>query len=661
MDSPCEILDKEFVTDVKTEGKDEKSTTMDYNEHKMSAEDKVREQNRIRQLAFKARATMPKDYKSFCLVASHLVRNAHRYYSIKKENLDNLVKEDFQSKKDDNEIRSKKDDNEMENNQKGDDANTIHKKLREIRVLKSHNRTKEQQEKVDKLLSNNTYRAMEKKCKVLLKTLHGWCSIPKEAEHKSCARSRLCRTEFENFLMQDTVTYSHPCKKYAGKRFLMKTWDDIYKQYLQQPQYHTQGVISKTSMRTYKPKYVLLSGQTPVNQCLCNYCENCQLLIRALIAAGMKNIPSNKYQAVEQSLCTTRYRQFGTGYTFCVHTCTTGHCNDCRNKLKYRLEDSNADKLKNNPKITWHRWQVVEGKSVPQKCEVKRTLKAACSELVDIVEDLSSHLFRANWHRNLFEYIKNNMQTGYVIQIMDFAMNFNNWYQDEVQSAYWDGTQTSIHATMNFFLCPNNCGEVVTLALVHITDNMKHDSFLTRAAQNLTFQYLVNSGVPLDLIIQFCDNCASQYKSRCPFAELSQSSLDIICVFFGEKHGKSHADALFGRLKAWMSYKIKARHFIVKNGRDFYRFCREFYQTQPKNDGSCQHYRIMFEFIRPSDVKRHHDCDLETAVEGTHDLYSVCNTIEPLKLKVRSVPCLCPPCLKDDGQTCLNKHFTDPW
>ena len=40
----------------------------------------MKEQNQIRQLAFKARGKMPKDYKLFCLVMAHLVKNAHRYY-----------------------------------------------------------------------------------------------------------------------------------------------------------------------------------------------------------------------------------------------------------------------------------------------------------------------------------------------------------------------------------------------------------------------------------------------------------------------------------------------------------------------------------------------------------------------------------------------------
>ena len=103
---------------------------------------------------------------------------------------------------------------------------------------------------------------------------------------------------------------------------------------------------------------------------------------------------------------------------------------------------------------------------------------------------------------------------GCVLQVLDFAMNFSNRYQDEVQSAYWNGTQTTIHATVNFYRClQEGCNEVVNLSLVHISADLKHDSFLARAAMNLTFAYLVEIGVPLQLVLQFCDNCAAQYKS----------------------------------------------------------------------------------------------------------------------------------------------------
>ena len=110
-----------------------------------------------------------------------------------------------------------------------------------------------------------------------------------------------------------------------------------------------------------------------------------------------------------------------------------------------------------------------------------------------------------------------------------------------------------------------------------------------------------------------------------------------------------------------MSYKIKCHQFIVKDAFDFYKHCREHYQTPVMPENSCQHYRIQFQFIRPSVVNRHHDCDLDQPIPNTHDYYSICNTPEPLKLKVRKVPYLCPPCIKNDITECFNSSYTDDW
>ena len=105
-----------------------------------------------------------------------------------------------------------------------------------------------------------------------------------------------------------------------------------------------------------------------------------------------------------------------------------------------------------------------------------------------MLQSLKGHLFRANWNRNMFDYIWKHVQNGQVVQIFDFAMNFRNLYQDEVQSAYWDSTQTSIHAVINSFLCPNQgCTDTVTLILAQITDDLHHGSFVARAGHDAAF------------------------------------------------------------------------------------------------------------------------------------------------------------------------------
>ena len=148
-----------------------------------------------------------------------------------------------------------------------DICKVINQKLRFIRNLKRQNRIREQQEEVTELKNlYGTYRNISTMSGTPLKTVHSWCCKPTNREHKGTAHASLKREEFTNFLMQDTVSYSHPSKKYAGKKFLMHTWNDIYKLYKQQPEFHKNGLILRTAMRIYKPKHILLSGSTPPNQ-----------------------------------------------------------------------------------------------------------------------------------------------------------------------------------------------------------------------------------------------------------------------------------------------------------------------------------------------------------------------------------------------------------
>ena len=272
---------------------------MDENESEnKDQEKKLKEQNRIRQLAFKAREKMPKDFNTFMKVATHLLKNAHRYHAsddVKVLKMDESFKGEI-----DNGVECKNDvsrDTEIM-------CKEVNKKLREIKALKSQNRIREQQGMVSKLKEEyGSYRDISRVAGVALKMVHGWCSEPKERIYQSTACADLRKEELTNFLMQDTVTFSHPSKKYSDKKFLLNTWEEIYKKYRNQPEFHENGLISKTTMRVYKPKYVLLSGATPVNQCLCDICENCELIRKAIVAAGVKQLPSNKYQSLDSSFC----------------------------------------------------------------------------------------------------------------------------------------------------------------------------------------------------------------------------------------------------------------------------------------------------------------------------------------------------------------------
>ena len=80
---------------------------------------------------------MPKDYKSFCMVAAHLVRNAHRYYETNAEE----VKEELNNIEHSLESYSEPEDR----------CRVVNQKLNLVRSLKRQNRIREQQKIVVQL------------------------------------------------------------------------------------------------------------------------------------------------------------------------------------------------------------------------------------------------------------------------------------------------------------------------------------------------------------------------------------------------------------------------------------------------------------------------------------------------------------------------------
>ena len=101
------------------------------------------------------------------------------------------------------------------------DCMEVNKALRQIRTLKRQNHIREQESSVKKLKEKiGSYRDIAKLSGIALKTVHDWCSAPKNREHKLISRSNLRKEEFVNFMMQDTITFSSSCKRYSGKRFM---------------------------------------------------------------------------------------------------------------------------------------------------------------------------------------------------------------------------------------------------------------------------------------------------------------------------------------------------------------------------------------------------------------------------------------------------------
>ena len=158
-------------------------------------------------------------------------------------------------------------------------------------------------------------------------------------------------------------------------------------------------------------------------------------------------------------------------------------------------------------------------------------------------------------------HIRDNLKPGQLLQVLDFGQNYLNIYQDEPQGAHWDHTQTVIHPIVNYYIGPD--GKLVTDEHIMISDDLKHDKYAVKAFEEASLKHLKDKGFVPTMIIQFCDNCSGQYKSKGPFQFIFESQIPTLQMFFGAHHGKGPTDGAVGRIKSAATLAVHARKVII--------------------------------------------------------------------------------------------------
>ena len=129
------------------------------------------------------------------------------------------------------------------------------------------------------------------------------------------------------------------------------------------------------------------------------------------------------------------------------------------------------------------------------------------------IQELSLHLFNWKWHDQQFDYIKEHLQPSILLQVLDFAQNYMNKYQDEPKECHWDHSQTVLHPIINHRHCAID-GKLIVKEHVIISNDLNHDKHEVKAFENASMNELERSGFKPTHIMQFCDNCSSQYKLK---------------------------------------------------------------------------------------------------------------------------------------------------
>ena len=442
----------------------------------------------------------------------------------------------------------------------------------QLQFLKQRNRVKEHSDSVRNLLKE--YGSM-RKCSFHLdvpyKTLHRLCQPPVVRKKET----KQVWTDIKKFYNSDVVSHELPSVRCKRRCFLTLSLEECFSMYKEGCINEGKSNVSFSAFCRLRHKSVFKVGQIPDRQCICEQCENFTLVKNHLIKLGVRGIPAHTTDCVKLSLCQIdsddscdsqndridSFHQINPDYG--KVQCTTRNCLDCGvDKVQLKILEENPNLYDDVNTIQWNQWIWVE--KFPGASGKKMILSTKHGIRKDLLEmfladlkSLSHHLFLANWNYAQFQYIRDNLKQGYLLSVLDFGQNYMNIFQNEPQSIHRDHTQTTIHPTVNFFIRP---GESVVTVEEHIviTSDKNHDKYAVKTFEEISLNHLTEKGFLPTHIIQFNDNCSSQYKGKGTFQFISCSDIPLLKMYFNARHGKGPADAAVGRVKAAPTRAVKA-------------------------------------------------------------------------------------------------------
>ena len=148
----------------------------------------------------------------------------------------------------------------------------------------------------------------------------------------------------------------------------------------------------------------------------------------------------------------------------------------------------------------------------------------------------------------------------------------------------------------------------------------------------------------------------AQYKSKIPLRILSKSTIPIMRNYFCEKHGKSVADGLIGRLSQFLYTAVCMDGKELGDAEALYKFCKENWKEK-RLIGAFQHYEQNFSLTK--NIQRPKDLTANTQ-QGTRQIHSIRSVGVEGVVEIRGSSCFCINCRGEQGE-CTNNHLVLPW
>ena len=458
---------------------------------------------------------------------------------------------------------------------------------------------------------------------------------------------------------------------------------------------HPEIKVKQRKFESLKPFFVKQAKERDRKSCLCRKHVETQLVFSACMKfrkAVMKNsaagdlpiqVPATLSEAVESTLCPKP-----EDAPFHNIKCLQRECDQCGVALLKLLPEESSDE----GSTRWSRYDYIRtGKFLANGQEKKKIAliqkETPPSELFKYFKTLlsvyPSHAFMARWQREQLDSLLDNLPAGHVVCVHDYSEGYTCRQQDEIQSEYFDVAKVSLHVTI---LHRHAVGEVDGVASTEddphivkehifvISDDPVQDYDSVHKMQELIHNYLsTDIRYNTQMMHEFTDGCAAQYKSRHCIGDLSCSLADfgfpVQRNYFETSHAKGEQDAAGSHVKQKVSQAVLRRTATINNARSMYDFLVQHFSQPARSSFSARTNSVqlklrIFYFVPCSgegSVIRCRAGRRFRELKGIQKLHCVKTTPQQGKVHVRHRSCYCINCIVNDEEKCTNKAWLDEW
>ena len=191
---------------------------------------------------------------------------------------------------------------------------------------------------------------------------------------------------------------------------------------------------------------------------------------------------------------------------------------------------------------------------------------------------LKEHIYVTRVQNSAYNQHKNSLTNDELLVHVDFAENYRNDQQDEIQTTYFGHQSFSLFTSCCYYKDEEN--NLQPKSIVVVTENSDHNRVTSMSSLKAVVEIAESrTGKKYHRLIFWSGGMGSQFRSHFVFKILSGTLFlekEVLWFYNDRHHGKGPMDGVGGTLKNVIFRKVKSGQTVVYTPEDFANVAMEF-------------------------------------------------------------------------------------